>query len=121
MKKLLCAACFLLPTAASAEHWDVIAIEMTGKCSFSKFMDIVGDFNEWGKEYGYSTKIAAPLQTEDLTTFFWVGSSANAATFGAAWDAWRDAQPDKNSTPAQLQKRFDECSVNQRRNSYDVY
>ena len=121
MKKLLCAACFLLPTAASAEHWDVIAIEMTGKCSFSKFMEVVADFNEWGAEYGYQARIAAPLQQEDLKTHFWVGESANAAAFGAAWDAWRDAQSDANSTPAKLQKRFDECSVNKQRRGYDVY
>lgn len=121
MKKLLLAACLLLPTTASAEHWDVIAFKMTGKCSFEKFMGVVSDFNQWGAGHGYSAKIAAPLQSDDLETYFWIGSSADAATFGAAWDAWRDAQADANSTPAKLQKRFDECSENLRRDGYDVY
>ena len=125
MKKRLLAVLlampFLSPMAASAEHWDVISMEMTGKCSMSKFMDIVSDFNAWGADYGYSAKIAAPLQSDNLGTYFWVGSSQNAAAFGAAWDAWRDAQSDEKSTPAKLQARFEECSKNIQRNGYDVY
>ncbi len=120
-KALFAAACFMLPTAASAEHWDVIAIEMTGKCSWAKYMQIVEDFNVWGAEHGYSAQVAAPLQSDNLTTYFWIGTSADAAAFGAAWDAWRNALPDERSTPAKLWVRFQECSTNMQRRSYDVY
>jgi len=125
MKKTLFAALAAAPLAfagpAFAEHWDVIAFEMTGECTFSEYMQVVSDFNEWGEEYGYSAKVAAPLQNENLTTYYWIGSSENASTFGAAWDAWRDAQSDSRSTPARLQARFTECSTNNRRVGYDVY
>lgn len=117
----LAAAPFAMAAPASAEHWDVIAFEMTGECTFAKYLEIVEDFNAWGADYGYSAKVAAPLQHEDLTTYYWVGSSANATAFGAAWDAWRDAQGDPKSTPAKLQARFTECSTNNRRVGYDVY
>lgn len=40
---------------------------------------------------------------------------------GAAWDAWRDAQADSDSVPAQLAERFGECSRNISRNGYDLY
>lgn len=121
MKKLLCAACFLLPGAASAEHWDVIAFEMTDACSFDEYMEIVSDFNEWGAAYGYNAKVAAPLQSDDLATYFWIGTSENAAAFGAAWDAWRDDLGDSNSTPSKLWARFQKCEVNKQRTGYDVY
>jgi hypothetical protein len=106
---------------ASAEHWDVLASEMTGQCTLPEYMKIVSDFNVWGTEHGYSTKIAMPLQQENMTTFFWVGTTVDAATFGAAWDAWRDAQSDPDSTPAKLQARFDKCSTTLSRSGYDVY
>lgn len=125
MKKLLIAAFAAAPFAmaapAGAEHWDVIAFEMTGECSFEKYLGIVKDFNVWSEEYGYNAKVAVPLQNEDLTTYYWVGSSANAAAFGGAWDAWRDDLADPKSTPSKLQARFAECSSNQRRVGYDVF
>ena len=117
----LAAAPFALAASASASHWDVIAFEMTGECSFAQYMDIVEDFNEWGADHGYQAKVAMPLQSDNLTTYFWVGESANAAAFGAAWDAWRDDLGNASSTPAKLQARFSKCSTNTRRVSYDVY
>lgn len=117
----LAAAPFAMSAQASAEHWDVIAFEMTGECTVSEYMDIVRDFNAWGEDFGYSAKIAQPLQSENLSTWFWVGSSADASTFGKAWDAWRDGQANANSGPAKLQARFTKCSTNLRRDSYDIW
>lgn len=121
MKKLLIAALLAASTPAYAEHMDVIGMEMTGKCTMTEFMQIVSDFNVWGKEYGYNAKIATPLQSNNLTTYYWIGASANAAAFGATWDAWRDAQADAKSTPAKLQARFNKCSIDKERRSYDVF
>ena len=94
---------------------------MTGKCTFEKYLAIVADFNQWGATYGYSAKVAAPLQSDNLTTYFWVGETKDAAAFGAAWDAWRNDLGDAKSTPAKLWTRFQECSTNMQRRGYDVY
>ncbi len=118
---LVAAASVLVPINASADHLDVIEMKFQEVCSLSKLMPIVADFNEWGKAYGYSAQIASPLQTRDVTTFYWLGTSANAASFGAAWDAWRDALPDSNSVPAKLQARFEQCTINVSRSGYDLF
>lgn len=52
---------------------------------------------------------------------YWLGTSANAATFGKTWDAWRDAQGDTNSVLAKLQARFSACETNVSRTGYDIY
>jgi hypothetical protein len=121
LTKLAISAAFLVPFTASADHMDVIEMEFVNGCTVAKLMPIVVDFNEWGKEYGYSAEIASPLQSGKLTSFFWIGTSKNAATFGAAWDAWRDGQADSRSVPAKLQARFDDCTKNLARRSYDVF
>lgn len=119
--KLAITAAFLLPGSAFAKHMDVIESEFRDGCNIAKLMPIVADFNKWGEAYGYSAEIALPLQSQNLTHYFWIGTSANAASFGAAWDAWRDAQADANSVPAKLQARFTACSNNLSRRSYDVF
>ena len=122
MKKVWILASFLLPMAANAEgHMDVIQADLQEGCTAAQYAAIAADFNEsWGKEHGYTAEILAPLQSQDLTSVFWIGRTANAAAFGAAWDAWRDALPDASSVAAKLQARFDECVVNTSRRSYDI-
>ena len=85
------------------------------------YLEIVGDFNEWGKKYGYTAEIAVPMQASSLENMYWMGNSADTASFGKAWDAWRDTQSDPNSTPAKLQARFTQCQEITGRSSYDVY
>lgn len=126
MKKLLLAALIATPTmalstGAYAEHMDVIENEFVNDCTLTELMPIVADFNEWGAEYNYNAKILMPLQSSNLGHLFWVGTSPDAASFGAAWDAWRDGQADPKSTPAKLQKRFSACTKNLARRSYDVF
>lgn len=121
MKKILIAAFFLLPLNAVAEHMDVIEFEMLDGCAMDQYMAIVQDFNKWGKDFGYQAKVAFPVQSNNLTSVYWLGTSANAATFGKAWDAWRDAQADADSVPAKLAARFAACSKNLGRRGYDVF
>ena len=121
MKKFLIAAFLLLPLNAVADHMDVIEFKMLEGCSMEQYLAIVQDFNKWGEDYGYETKIAFPLQSNNLTSVYWLGMSANAAAFGKAWDAWRDALGDADSVPAKLSARFAECAVNLGRRSYDVF
>ena len=109
-------------STAAAEHDDVILVKVHENCSVQDYVKIKDDFNAtWAKGYGYHASISVPLQAGDLSTVFWVGRTANAAAFGKAWDAWRDAQSDPKSTAAKLQARFDKCSTNQSRRGFDVY
>ncbi len=122
MKLLLALALLALPMAAQADHLDVIQMTLKDGCTPAQLSVIVKDFNEtWGKDNGYRAEIAVPLQSQDLNSVFWLGHTATAAAFGAAWDAWRDAQADSSSTAAKLQARFDKCNTNEARRSYDVY
>ena len=122
MKRLLLLILFLMPALASAEYMDVIKFKLTGECTFSEYLEIVNDFNsQWGESNGYSSRVAMPLQNEDLVLMYWIGTTKNAAAFGAAWDTWRDAQGDPNSVPAKLIARFRVCSENLSRRGYDIY
>ena len=121
MKKLLALLLFAVPMSAQAGHMDVIQVTLKDGCTAVQYAAIAKDFNEtFGAEHGYSAEIAVPLQSQDLNSVFWLGRSANAAAFGAAWDAWRDGQADPSSVPAKLQARFDKCSTNDARRGYDT-
>ena len=122
MKKLLLLILFLTPTLASAEYMDVIKFKLTGQCSFSEYLEIKNDFNsQWGEGNGYISRVAMPLQNDDLGSMYWIGTTENAAAFGAAWDSWRDALGDPDSVPAKLSARFQICSENLSRRGYDIF
>lgn len=112
--------CFPL-SGFAASHMDVIRMTLNEGCSLGDLLAVRDDFNVWGAEYGYQSRIAMPIQGEDLNKLYWIGESADAATFGAAWDTWRDALSDPESVPAKLWARFQACSTNQERWGYDVY
>jgi len=115
MKRIILALLLCLPMAASAEYMDVI-------CSFEKYMEIVNDFNsDWGEANGYRASIAMPLQNENLVSMYWLGTTKDAATFGKAWDTWRDAQSNPESVEAKLWARFQACEINLGRSGYDIY
>ena len=122
MKKLLFALLLLLPVGAFSEHVDVIEVELNEGCSVSTYVAIKNDFNEnWGKEYGYHAEVLSPIQSNNLTSLFWVGRSANTAVFGAAWDQWSKDLADPDSLASKLLARFEECSTNIGRRAYDAY
>ena len=122
MKKLLFLILFLSPTLASAEYMDVIKFKLTGECTLAEYLAIKDDFNsQWGKENGYTSRVAMPLQNEDLESMYWIGTAENAAAFGAAYDTWRNALSDPNSIPSKLWVRFQRCSDNISRRGFDIY
>jgi len=121
MRKTFLAMLLCLPLTAFGDYMDVIQVKLVDGCTFDTYMQITSDFNKWGEKNGYLARVAMPLQNEDLTTFYWLGESENAAAFGKAWDTWRDAQSDPDSTPAKLWARFQACSVNLGRWGYDLY
>jgi len=121
MKRLLAALLLTMSVPATADHYDVIEFKLKDGCSLATYLQVVKDFNEWGKGHGYRAEVASKVQHPDLTTLLWIGRSANAAAFGKAWDTWRNAQADANSAPAKLNARFAACSTNVSRRSYDVY
>jgi len=121
MKKLIAAALLLAPVAASADYVDVIEFKLKDGCDFSTYMAIVKDFNAYAKDLGYEAEIAVKLHHPDPTTHLWLGRSANAKSFGKAWDTYRAALSDPASTPYKLQQRFGACGENVSRRSYDSY
>lgn len=123
MKKLLAGLILLFPLSAmsASSYMDVIEFQRNDDCSMSKFLDIVSDFNKWGDKNGYHAEIAVPLQSNNLKHTFWLGTTKNAAAYGKAWDTWRDALSDSDSTPAKLAARFADCGENLSREGYDVY
>lgn len=122
MKKLLLAAIVLMPSSLWADDLDVIAFELNDDCSLAQYLAIKDDFNsQWARKYGYRAEIAAPLQSPDLATYYWVGRSESAEAFGKAWDAWRDQIANPDSVAGKLAARFAECGSEVDRRSYDVY
>jgi hypothetical protein len=122
MKKLLTgAALFAAATAAHAEYLDVIAFQMTGECTFAEYMETVNEFNEWAEPRGYTAQVLMPLSSDNLQTYYWVGTSADAAVFGKAYEEWLDGMGDSKSAPSRLNARFGECVNNMSRSSYHAY
>lgn len=122
MRKIIFALLLCLPMTAFAEHMDVIEVKLIDGCSFDTYMQIVNDFNsQWGAKNDYKSQVAVPLQNDNLVSMYWLGTSKDAATFGKAWDTWRDAQSDPDSVEAKLWARFLACSVNVSRSGYDLY
>jgi hypothetical protein len=122
MKNLMIAVLACFPLSASADHLDVIEVKLKEDCTVAKYVAIANDFNEqWGKDYGYHSEVAVPVQNQALVSIYWLGRTANAEAFGKAWDAWRDQNMDSKSLASKLQARFDECSTNESRSGYDLY
>ena len=63
---------------------------------------------------------AAP-GAQNLVSLYWVGRTKDAATFGKAWDTWRNETADPNSVAGQLSARFVKCGTNLSRRGYDVH
>lgn len=122
MKRLVLAGILLLPIGAMADHIDVIEGQLNEGCDTQKYMAIVTEFNEkWGKKNGYQTEILFPIQSNNMTSIFWVGRSANTATFGAAFDKWTKELGDADSLASSLMARFNECSTTLGRRGYMSY
>ncbi len=121
MKKLLIGVFMLLPVGAFADHIDVIEVELNDGCTMATYLAIKDDFNkDWAKDYGYKAEVLVPIQAQKLTSVFWVGRSANAATFGKAWDQWSADLMDDDSVASKLWARFLDCSTNIDRQGYDA-
>lgn len=112
----------VMPAMASADFLDVIEVKLKEGCTFAEYLAIKDDFNsKWAAKYGYRAEVIMPVQSHNLVSLYWVGRTADAATFGKAWDHWRDGLSDPDSMPAKLWARFSACSTNISRRGYDVY
>lgn len=68
------------------------------------------DFDKnWGMDYACHVEITAPLQSNDMSTIFWLGRSKNAVSFGAVFDAWNEGIPATESVAGKLNARFVDC------------
>ena len=124
MKKIFKAAPLLamlaFPMIASADYMDVIEFKLKDGCNMAKYMEIVKEFNVVAAENGYKAEILSPLQHNNLESRVWVGRTKNAESFGKAWDVYRSAQADANSSRGKLGARFAACSTLVARRSYET-
>ena len=122
MKTILAIMLLALPMVAAADYIDVIEFKLKDGCSLDKQMQITNDFNaQWGAKYGYKAEVMTPVYSQDLVSLYWVGRTKDAATFGKAWDAWRDELANPNSVASKLWARFQACEDNLARRGYDVH
>ncbi len=121
MKTIIAGLCLLIAPITYADHLDTFSFTLKKDCSFKQYMKIVKDFNEWGKNYGYVAEIAAPLFSEDLETYYWLGRSESVEAFGKALANWMDERSNKNSVPSKLSERFSKCEEMKTRHSYNLY
>lgn len=61
-----------------------------------------------------------PMQSQNLTSIYRVGRSANAAPFRDAWAKWRSDLMDPDSVASKVWARFQACGSNISRRGYDV-
>lgn len=122
MKKMILIAAMLFSAPAAANTLDVISSKLKAGCTFSNYLSITKDFNDtWGKAHGYNAQLMLPVHSSDTSLVIWVGTTASAEAFGKAWDAWRNALANPNTTEAKLQARFDACTTQVSRANYDTY
>ncbi|TFG84911.1 MAG: hypothetical protein E4H19_09490 [Chromatiales bacterium] len=122
MKKFITLILLAVPMIASADYLDVIEYTINEGCTFEQDLQITKDFNEkWAAKYGYRAELLMPLQSQNLTSYYWVGRTKDAAAFGAAWDAWRNQIADPQSVAGKLSARFLACTTNLSRRGYDTY
>jgi hypothetical protein len=122
MKTILSMILLAFPIVAFADYVDVIEYKLNDGCKFETELQIMRDFNsQWGAKYGYNAENLAPVQSQNLVSFYWVGHTKDAATFGKAWDAWRNETQDPSTVAGKLLARFAACTTNLSRRGYDVY
>lgn len=122
MKMTVAFLVLVFSSAAYADHLDVIEFKLNEGCTLEKHLETVRDFNaQWGAKYGYKAEVLVPIQSNNLTSLFWIGRSKDAASYGKGWDTWRNELRDPNSVASKLWARFQGCSTNLGRRGYDVY
>ena len=122
MRSLLVFTLLMAPLCASAEYLDAIQGKLKEKCTIQKYAEIKNDFNaQWGTAHGYRAEIANAVQSDDLTSVYWLGHCTSAEAFGKAWDTWRAELSDPKSVASKLNERFEKCVTNEARRGYDLY
>jgi hypothetical protein len=122
MKTILSLLLLALPIVASADYVDVIEFKLNQGCRLDTQLQVAKDFNaQWGAKYGYRAEILAPLEPRNLSSFYWIGRTKNAETFGRAWDTWRSESQDPNSVAGKLLSRYNSCATGISRREYEIY
>lgn len=122
VRKTLLTALMFIPFVALGDHLDVIQFELKEGCTLADYHAIADDFNEqWGKKNAYHGEVAAPIQSHDMKSYYWLGRSADAASFGKAYDTWQKESANPDSVAGKLSARFAECSVSVGRRGYSLH
>lgn len=123
MKAFVLAAAAIGVAASSpalADNYDFIAFKMKPGCSVESYMTIVSEFNTYVAPWGYQSTILMPRYSSSWDTWYWMGRTKDAATTSAAISRWNAALKDSSSTESRLMARFNACTEQISRSSYDA-
>ena len=114
--RILLSAVLLMaaPQAASADYVDVITNKMNPDCTMEKYLAAVEEFRGvmTAQGYTYTVEILVPIEGSDLSSVFWVGRTADFATFGAEYTKWLAALDDSRSPEAKVNAKLNKCATN---------
>ena len=117
--RILLGAVLLLagPQVASADYVDVITNKLSSDCTMVKYMATVEEFRGvmTAQGYTYTVEILVPVESSDLSNVFWVGRTADFATFGAEYTKWLAALGKSGSPEAKVNANMNKCATSQSR------
>jgi hypothetical protein len=101
------------PLAANAQYVDAISNKLIGGCTLDQYLVAVGEFRGVMKSegYGYTVEIMQPL-TGELGAIWWVGRTADLATYAADYTRWEKALANAGSPEAKVNAKLDACAEN---------
>lgn len=102
------------PIAAGAQYVDVIVNSMNDGCPLDKYLGHVEEFRGVMKSenYSYTVEILQPLMGDDVSVIYWVGRTADLATFGAEYTRWEQALENAGSPESKVNAKLNECTTN---------
>jgi hypothetical protein len=114
--RLLLSAAILLAgsQAANADYVDVITNEMNPDCTMEQYLETVEEFRGvmTAQGYTYTVEILVPVEGENLSSVYWVGRTADFATFGAEYTKWLAGIAKSGSPEAKMNAKLNKCATN---------
>jgi hypothetical protein len=110
---MLGVAMLLAPQVARADYLDVITTRL-GDCSLEKYLTLVDEFRGVMKQqkYPYTVEIAVPLINNDLDAVYWIGRTADLASFATGVTRWEGEIAKKGTPEAKVNEKLDACGEN---------
>ena len=102
-----------------ADYLDVITTRL-GDCSQEKYLELVDEFRGVMKsqKYSYMVEIAIPLINDQMDVVFWIGRTADFATFGQEYSRWEKAVATGGTPEAKMNDKLNSCGENLTRSGH---